>query len=193
LIKKTVSAGRGAIMPAWLNEFGGPMRPDQVQNVTNYVLNWASPDGLCKEEPVQFNWPTPGPGAAAEYQSMNVTDPTVFEAQPGDPEAGAQAYLAYGCNACHGLPDEPGSNSVGPWLGDIATNAPTRIDGYSAEDYIYESILEPNAFIAPDCPNGPCTTPSLMRADYPLTIGNTDPQNMANLLAYLLGDAYTYP
>ncbi|NJN55510.1 MAG: c-type cytochrome, partial [Anaerolineae bacterium] len=51
LILKTVAAGRGAIMPTWSSEFGGPMRPDQVQNVTNYVLNWESEE-LCAEPPV---------------------------------------------------------------------------------------------------------------------------------------------
>jgi hypothetical protein len=182
LILKTVAAGRGAIMPTWSNEFGGPMRPDQVQNVTNYVLNWESEE-LCEEEPVSFPWPETGPGAEAAYQTM--TDPVEIVA--GDPEVGAQAYVEYGCNTCHGLPETPDSATVGPWLGDIAANAATRIEGYSAQDYIYESILDPNAFIAPDCPSGPCVSPSLMPTSFPLLIGR-NPQNMANLLAYLMGD-----
>ncbi|MCL4265533.1 MAG: c-type cytochrome [Anaerolineae bacterium] len=187
LIKRTVAAGRGAIMPAWSNDFGGPMRPDQVQNVTNYVLNWGSEE-LCAEEPVTFPWPEFGPGAAAEFQAL--TDPVEIVA--GDPELGAQAYLSNGCNACHGIPDGDVAATVGPSLTDVATNGAERIEGYSAQDYIYESILEPNAFISPECPNGACTSPSLMPGTFALTLSR-NPQDMANLLAYLMGDAYTHP
>ena len=53
----------------------------------------------------------------------------------------------------------------------------------SAEQYIYESILDPNAFIAPDCPTGPCVDPSLMRLDYG---GVFDEQDMADMVAYMM-------
>lgn len=187
-IKKTVAAGRGAIMPAWSNDFGGPMRPDQVQNVTNYVLNWGSEE-LCAEEPVTYKWAATEPGGAAVYQSSTEE----VEIVPGDPELGAAAYLSYGCNACHGLPDGSVPASVGPSLTDIATTGAERMEGFSAQDYIYSSILDPNLFIAPECPAGPCATPSLMPTSFPLTIGRNNPQDMAHLLAYLMGDAYTYP
>ncbi|MCP4356869.1 MAG: c-type cytochrome [Chloroflexi bacterium] len=190
-VKKTVTAGRGAIMPAWLNEFGGPMRPDQVNNVSNFVLNWGSPE-FCEDEPVIFVWPEPGPGAAAEYQIMDITDPVVFQAQSGDPVAGEAVYLANGCSGCHGLPDQEGSAALGPWLGDIAETGGSKIDGYSAQDYIYESILDQNAFISPDCPTGPCTDPSLMSGSFANSFGR-NPQDMADMLAFLMGDAYEYP
>lgn len=191
-VKKTVAAGRGPIMPAWLNDFGGPMRQDQVQNVTNYVLNWGG-ESLCAAPPIEFPWPEPAPDAAAAYHSMDLTDPVEFQTQPGDPEAGAAAYLAYGCQGCHGLMDNAASASTGPWLGDIAVEAETRLEGYSAEDYLYESIIHPNAYIAPDCPNGPCTSPSLMQSqDFPRRMATT-PQDLADIMAYLMGDAYTYP
>ncbi len=37
--------------------------------------------------------------------------------------------------------------------------------GLSATDYLRQSILEPNAFIVPDCPNGPCLA-NIMPRDY---------------------------
>lgn len=187
LIKRTVAAGRGAIMPAWSSDFGGPMRPDQVQNVTNYVLNWGSEE-LCAEEPVTFPWPDLVPGGAEAFQSM--TDPVEIVA--GDPELGAAAYLSYGCNACHGLPDGSAPATVGPSLTEVATTGAERVEGFSAQDYIYSSILDPNLFISPECPNGDCASPSAMPTGFPLTIGR-NPQDMAHLLAYLMGDAYTYP
>lgn len=190
-IKKTVSAGRGAIMPAWLNEFGGSMRPDQVQNVTNYVLNWGGEE-LCSNPPAEFPWPGPGLGSVQEFQTMDITDPVEFTAEPGNPELGAVAYQTYGCNACHGQPEEPNSATVGPWLGEIKTEGANRIEGYLAQDYIYESILAPNAFIAPDCPTGPCVQPSLMPGDFANRMA-MEPQNMANILAYLMGDSYQFP
>ena len=44
------------IMPTWGNEFGGPLRDDQVQDVTNYVLNWQETAVLQtpEEDPWQF-------------------------------------------------------------------------------------------------------------------------------------------
>ena len=49
-VASTVAAGRpskvisqwSVMMPTWSNRFGGPLRDDQVQNVTNFVLNWES-------------------------------------------------------------------------------------------------------------------------------------------------------
>ena len=54
------------------------------------------------------------------------------------------------------------AGKVGPNLTHVGTNAADRQPDVSAKDYIRESILDPNAFIAPDCPTGPCTTPSMM-------------------------------
>jgi hypothetical protein len=71
-------------------------------------------------------------------------------------------------------------------LGNIAEEGATRIDGYTAADYVYHSILLPSAFIAPDCPNGPCTgPPSAMPANFALRM--TSLQEMADVMAYVLG------
>jgi hypothetical protein len=82
----------------------------------------------------------------------------------GRPEKGLELYNAvYGCVACHGDLAIPDSNNVGPHLGQIGTQAATRIEGMDAAQYIYESILAPNAFIAPECKDGlPCQEPSAM-------------------------------
>ncbi len=49
-VRLTVAAGRpsntnsqwGVIMPTWSSSYGGPFRDDQVQQVTDYVMNWES-------------------------------------------------------------------------------------------------------------------------------------------------------
>lgn len=169
LIFTTISAGRpGTAMPTWSETFGGPLFEAQVHNVTDFVLNWegvACPDGgVTQEEKV---WPE-----------------DVEELPVGDPSNGQALFqTTMGCAACHGDPATPGSNGVGPHLGNIGAEGADRIEGKSAMQYIYESILNPNDFIAPDCPNGPCTAPSQM----PNTFGERlDHQQMADLIQYLM-------
>ncbi|HSR69551.1 MAG TPA: c-type cytochrome [Acidobacteriota bacterium] len=100
------------------------------------------------------------------------------------PERGRQHFSAtYGCSACHGDPSVPDSNNVGPHLGAIARQAAQRVEGLSAAQYIYQSILDPNEFISPECRDGqPCTEPSAM----PEYSGILTAQAMADIVAYLL-------
>ena len=102
----------------------------------------------------------------------------------GDPDHGSQLYAgAYACGACHGDPKTPGSNNIGPHLGNIGGVAATRVPGKSAAQYIYESILQPDAFIAPACKDGrPCQRPSAM----PEYASLMNLQDAADLLSYLL-------
>jgi len=55
------------------------------------------------------------------------------------------AASAPGCITCHSL--EPGVVIVGPSHSDIGTRAETAVPGMSAEDYLRQSIMEPNAHI----------------------------------------------
>lgn len=100
------------------------------------------------------------------------------------PERGQRLYDAvYGCVACHGDPAVPDSNNVGPHLAGIAAAAGGRIEGMPAPQYLYESIIAPGAFIAPECKGGlPCSTPTAM-PEYASLI---DLQDAADLLGYLL-------
>ncbi len=113
--------------------------------------------------------------------------PALVSALPaGDPARGEELYKGdLGCLACHGDPAVEGSNAVGPWHGRIAVEGATRIAGYTSADYLYESILWPSAFIASECPPAPCAgPPSAMPADFG---DRMTPQDMAHVLAYMLG------
>jgi cytochrome c553 len=168
-IRQTIAAGRPPTeMPTWAQEFGGPMEGYQIDQVTAYILNWAEDPALCGED----------------FVVSTVEWPEMWEELPaGDEAAGEEAYQTNACFACHGQPDGSVAAAVGPDLSNIANDAAERVDGMSAEQYIYEAILDPNAFIAPDCPTGPCTDPSIMRLDY----GNVlDEQAMADLIAYYM-------
>jgi hypothetical protein len=101
----------------------------------------------------------------------------------GDPGRGRELFLGvYGCAACHGDPAVPGTNNVGPHLAGVATAAAGRIEGVGADDYLYQSILDPNAFIAPDCRGGPCASPTAM-PEYASLMGL---QDVADLLVFLM-------
>ncbi len=179
-VERTVAAGRsGTVMPAWSTRYGGPFRDDQVIDVAAFVLNYESEE-LCAEEPSRFDWPE----TLEDFLALETEE---FVAESGDAENGEALYTSYGCSGCHGNLDEPGSNQIGPWLGDIEEVGATRVEGQTAHQYVYTSILDPNAFIAPDCANGPCASPSAMPENFDSRMGN-NPQDMVDLLAYLFGE-----
>ena len=76
----------------------------------------------------------------------------------GDPTRGEELYyeLSLGqnvsCRVCHSL--EPDVRLVGPSFAGVATRAATRIPGLSAEEYIRQSILDPNAYVVEGFPAG---------------------------------------
>ena len=76
----------------------------------------------------------------------------------GDPGRGEELYyeLSLGqnvsCRVCHSL--EPDVRLVGPSFAGVATRAETRIPGLSAEEYIRQSILDPNAYVVEEFPAG---------------------------------------
>lgn len=138
-IKSTVSAGRpGTVMQPWSQTFGGPLRDDEIQDIANFILNWQAtagqlPEGVVKPEE------TPIP----ESQLVTV---------------GGELFKSQGCTSCHTI-EGVSQGQVGPNLTHIGTVAEQRaaeagVD--SAEAYIRQSIVDPNAFIAPECPQGSC-------------------------------------
>jgi cytochrome c551/c552 len=81
-----------------------------------------------------------------------------------------------GCTTCHSL--EPDVRLVGPSLAEIGSVAGSRVEGLGAEQYLRQSIVEPNAHIVEGYED------DVMPADYVLTL--TDPQIEA-LVEYLEG------
>lgn len=104
----------------------------------------------------------------------------------GDAASGARLYATtLSCSSCHGRPETAGSATLGPDLADLARTGATRREGLDAADYIYESLLDPDAFIAPTCAGGrPCPRPSAM----PPYGERMSLQDMADILAYLTSD-----
>ncbi|KAA0271685.1 MAG: hypothetical protein EDM79_13550 [Chloroflexi bacterium] len=75
-----------------------------------------------------------------------------------DPAAGEQIYqetasgVNAGCRICHSLVEN--ERIIGPSFYGIADRAAERVPGMTAEEYLRQSILEPNAFVVPGYPEG---------------------------------------
>ncbi len=100
-------------------------------------------------------------------------------AAKGDPKRGEQLFNQTvlgqnaGCMTCHSL--EPDVTLVGPSLAGIATRAAERVPGMSAEQYLMQSLMEPDAYVVEGFPSG--VMPSYK--DLP-------EQDLADLIAFLL-------
>ena len=96
----------------------------------------------------------------------------------GDAAAGEQVYnqvAAPACSTCHSL--EPGVMLVGPSLANIGAEAGSRLSGTSAEDYLRQSVTDPNAHIVEGF------AANLMPASYG---GQLTAQQIDDLVAYML-------
>lgn len=98
----------------------------------------------------------------------------------GDPAQGELLFTGaadekFQCSVCHSL--QPDQRLVGPSLAGIGTTAVTRVDGYSAEDYLRESILQPDAYIVEGF------QPGIMPEELGARMTG---QQLADLIAYLM-------
>ena len=159
-------------MPTWSEEFGGPMRIDQIENVVGFIQNWEA--RVVAEI---------GPPEISEDLMMGV-DITI-ELPQGDAERG-QALVEgiLGCAACHTLTDVGSPWTAQDGLPALAPRAAIRIEqadyaglATTPEEYLIESVVMPNAFIVEGFSQG------VMPTDYGERITL---QEMADVLDYML-------
>jgi mono/diheme cytochrome c family protein len=105
-IALNISAGHPAQnMPSWSEEFGGPLRNDQVEDITQFVLNWQGPQ----------------PEGVRGEVIARPTEPVV-EATPSGPEepvaegdpARGEPIFTQNCSSCHGA--DAAGGALGPTL-----------------------------------------------------------------------------
>ncbi len=74
-------------------------------------------------------------------------DPTTHE--PPTPAAidGKTVFLTKGCTSCHSIEGISETAEIGPNLTGLADRAGDRVKGLSADQYIRQSVLDPQAFI----------------------------------------------
>jgi mono/diheme cytochrome c family protein len=91
--------------------------------------------------------------------------------------SGEQIFVAAGCGSCHELGKAGTSGTIGPSLDDLASAAGEREPGTSAEEYVGQSILDPDAF----------TVDGFQSGVMPSYEGRLDERQVQTLVDYLLG------
>lgn len=164
-----VGNGRPA-MPSWSDEYGGPFRSDQIENLADFILNWEE-EALAQPDVTE---PT------IEGVGTDITQ----ELPEGDVARGEQIAVSQGCTGCHvtqavGPAWQPSATEPG-----IGERAETRYqqDDYtgnatSAEEYLLESTVQTNVFIVEGF------QPNIMPQNYGDLI---TAQQAADLIAYML-------
>jgi mono/diheme cytochrome c family protein len=157
-------------MPSFSDHYGGPLREDQIRNIAAFILNW-------QETATQVQVP-PTPAGPVVGTDITKTLPT------GDPAAGEALANSLACTACHiAAPTGPAwmATADQPGIGTRAASRITQADytgkAASAEQYLFEAIVAPGAYLVTGFPDG------VMPPTYANSL--TD-QNMADLIAYLL-------
>lgn len=167
-----ISGIRGTPMPAW-GQPQGPLRQDQIENITSYVLamNIGQAEGNVTDAALQTanriateQAPTPDPNA----------NPVT---------AGEQIFIAKGCNACHNMNS---ADKVGPGLGGLFQPEGTEAFGTNlpnGQPVNEETVLE---WIRLGSAGFPENNNSLSGQDYPPMpgIAVTD-EEYAQLLVWL--------
>ncbi len=157
-------------MPAWSEQYGGPLREDQIRFIAAFVANWeaTAPDRQL------------APVLAGPPVGTDITQ----ELPAGDVVKGEALASSQGCIGCHvagptGPPWNPTADQ--PGIGDRAAARLTQSDysGNAAtpEQYLLESIVNPAAYLVPGYET------VLMPGTYGQTI---TAQDAADLIAYLL-------
>ncbi|QRN95978.1 c-type cytochrome [Archangium violaceum] len=187
---RLAEAARGTV---WQPSAGGrgvfTLRPAELLPVT------LSFDVPATQEPVRLEWErdtrrealllTQRPSSPGESGEQAGWPLRVEQLPPGREAAGSALFHGrLACTSCHGDLARPEGPRIAPFLGDFARVGATRVAGKSAAQYAYESLLDPNAFIPPECAERqPCARPTLM----PLYGESLSLQEMADLVSYLMG------
>lgn len=125
------------------------------------------------------------------------SEPVAAEPEPLDPalytkELAVASFQKGGCVACHTIPGVPGAAGlIGPDLSEAGTMAAHHIESgdytgmaKTPDEFLLESIQSPDAFIAPDCPTGPCGK-GIMPASLAASFSSEELGAVVNYLAAL--------
>jgi cytochrome c oxidase subunit 2 len=97
----------------------------------------------------------------------------------GPPGDGKEVFTANGCGGCHQLADAGSSGTTGPSLDELAAN-PEKREGKSLEEYVRDSIVNPNGTIVEGF------APGTMPQNYGKEL---TPEQIDALVAYLVEQA----
>ncbi|MFN8377737.1 MAG: c-type cytochrome [Anaerolineae bacterium] len=174
-------------MAAWSQTAGGPLRMDQIEDLTNYILNWNLGDAWTVEDANAVNqFPivpvdpatvvvstAPTVGASTDLATITENLATVT----GDPQAGQALYNgALACAGCHLSPAvAPPMEGTYTRVVDVRLQQPENA-GLTPQQYIANSIIHPSAYVSPGYPDGVMPQNFGDRLSY---------QDLADLIAFL--------
>ncbi|MBL8145412.1 MAG: c-type cytochrome [Anaerolineae bacterium] len=174
-------------MAAWSQTAGGPLRMDQIEDLTNYILNWNIGDAWTVEDANAVNqFPIvpvdPSTVVSSDVQTIGVNTemPTIMEnlaTVTGDPQNGQVMYNgALACAGCHMTAAvAPLMEGTMTRVTDIRLQQPENA-GMTAEEFLATSITHPNAYVTPGYPASVMPQNFADRLTY---------QDLADLIAFL--------
>lgn len=147
---------------------GGPYwclpDPEPAYSPCEAILR-AEPAGDLRQPTVEeLATVQPTPESATSPTPTSTPAPTATP-RPIDGAAVEEIIMNAGCGSCHQIGTLGEGHKVGPDLSDIGLTAAENRQGLSIEQYIRQAILDPNAILAEQCPNGPCLA-NIMPRDY---------------------------
>lgn len=177
-------------MPNWSQETGGPLRPDQIRYLVEFILAWDKEFTIEDLRAVEQFAKIPSEGGAAPEGPTVGSNITLIAEnltalrEGGEFEANAATGQSlfestYACAGCH-----QANAGTGPALTDLFTRAMENQDDRltatgneeNPEGYLIQSIVDPNAYIVPGFAEG------IM----PPTFGDRmTVEELAHILAYL--------
>jgi cytochrome c551/c552 len=95
---------------------------------------------------------------------------------PDTPAAGRAVFMTYGCSACHTLGAVGADGTVGPSLNSVGSWAGTVVAGMSAAEFLHQSVVDPNAYIAPGYQSG------IMPANFAERLSSAQLSGLVNFL-----------
>jgi mono/diheme cytochrome c family protein len=146
-VYKTIARGRpGTPMPAWGREDGGSLLPEQIHELALMITKgdksihgktvWDEVRAVAQEKIAHGS---PAPIVPELQVAAELTD---------EQKLGSQLWTGKGaCVGCHVIGGVGGA--TGPPQTQMGAVAETRVPGESAEEYIRQSILQPQAYLVP--------------------------------------------
>jgi mono/diheme cytochrome c family protein len=149
----------GKLMPAWSVDYGGSLTDEDIRDVVAYIRLWET-SGLDTSELV-----SPDEGSIAA------------------------TFKKGGCGGCHVIPGVAGAvGTIGPNLSDLDAVAQGYLqsgeysgDATTTEEFIHESLVNPDAFVPTDCPTGHCPS-GLMPANFESLLTEAELQAITSFL-----------
>jgi len=175
-------------MAAWSQTAGGPLRSDQIEDITQYILNWDKGSQWALEDffaVEQYGKPL-ADGSVPQGPPKEVvgTDVEAILARwesdgiVGDAANGESLYngVSYGCSGCHlGGAAAPATEGTWTRTQNERLTDPALV-GYTGEQYLIESIVHPEAYVVDGYAAGAMPNNFGDRMDY---------QEVADIVEYL--------